>query len=158
MRLNQNSHFKHYLVTLKVSVSILFSSQLMAKEPLEKLGFRDLMDPPPSQTEENTKPWAAAPQLPFPKGWCFSERCSNEVFIKAKCEFEKNGCKDKSGGLQEDFVILLITRVHNIKCVIYGAAVWYISKPLIMKLNYVEINILSTPGSYSVNSELIKSM
>lgn len=34
----------------------VFSSQLMAKEPLEKLGFRDLMDPPPSKEDSNTKP------------------------------------------------------------------------------------------------------
>ncbi|XP_029977504.1 cytochrome c oxidase assembly protein COX19 [Sphaeramia orbicularis] len=30
-------------------------NQLMAKEPLEKLGFKDLVDPPPSQTDQNTK-------------------------------------------------------------------------------------------------------
>lgn len=30
--------------------------QLMTKEPLEKLGFRDLMDPPPSQADKDAKP------------------------------------------------------------------------------------------------------
>ncbi|XP_045899169.1 cytochrome c oxidase assembly protein COX19 [Micropterus dolomieu] len=30
--------------------------QLMAKEPLEKLGFKDLMDPPPGQADRDTKP------------------------------------------------------------------------------------------------------
>ncbi|XP_041819183.1 cytochrome c oxidase assembly protein COX19 [Chelmon rostratus] len=30
--------------------------QLMTKEPLEKLGFRDLMDPPPSQDGGDAKP------------------------------------------------------------------------------------------------------
>ncbi|KAJ0060274.1 hypothetical protein NL108_007784 [Boleophthalmus pectinirostris] len=29
--------------------------QLMTKEPLEKLGFKDLMDPPSNPTEQNTK-------------------------------------------------------------------------------------------------------
>lgn len=37
-------------------IYILLSSQLMTKEPLEKLGFKDLMDPPSSQTEQDTKP------------------------------------------------------------------------------------------------------
>ncbi|XP_033988741.1 cytochrome c oxidase assembly protein COX19 [Trematomus bernacchii] len=31
-------------------------NQLMAKEPMEKLGFKDLIDPPPSQSEGDTKP------------------------------------------------------------------------------------------------------
>ncbi|KAF7204864.1 cytochrome c oxidase assembly protein COX19, partial [Nothobranchius furzeri] len=31
-------------------------NQLMAKEPLEKLGFRDLMDPPPSPEARGSKP------------------------------------------------------------------------------------------------------
>ncbi|XP_017295205.1 cytochrome c oxidase assembly protein COX19 [Kryptolebias marmoratus] len=30
--------------------------QLMAKEPLEKLGFKDLMDPPPSPENRGSKP------------------------------------------------------------------------------------------------------
>ncbi|XP_018541061.1 cytochrome c oxidase assembly protein COX19 [Lates calcarifer] len=30
--------------------------QLMAREPLEKLGFKDLMDPPPGQADRDTKP------------------------------------------------------------------------------------------------------
>ncbi|XP_068161980.1 cytochrome c oxidase assembly protein COX19 [Antennarius striatus] len=29
--------------------------QLMTQEPLEKLGFKDLMDPPPRPAEENAK-------------------------------------------------------------------------------------------------------
>ncbi|XP_037609995.1 cytochrome c oxidase assembly protein COX19 [Sebastes umbrosus] len=31
-------------------------NQLMAKEPLEKLGFKDMMDPPRSQADGDTKP------------------------------------------------------------------------------------------------------
>ncbi|XP_078134944.1 cytochrome c oxidase assembly protein COX19 [Sander vitreus] len=31
-------------------------NQLMAKEPLARLGFKDLMDPPPSQADRDTKP------------------------------------------------------------------------------------------------------
>lgn len=31
-------------------------SQLMTREPLEKLGFRDLVDPPPSNAEGEAKP------------------------------------------------------------------------------------------------------
>ncbi|TKS90143.1 Cytochrome c oxidase assembly protein COX19 [Collichthys lucidus] len=30
--------------------------QLMTKEPLAKLGFRDLMDPPPNQSDRDSKP------------------------------------------------------------------------------------------------------
>ncbi|XP_010764158.1 cytochrome c oxidase assembly protein COX19 [Notothenia coriiceps] len=31
-------------------------NQLMTKEPMEKLGFKDLIDPPPSQSDGDTKP------------------------------------------------------------------------------------------------------
>lgn len=40
---------------LILSFSVL-NSQLMAKEPLEKLGFKDIMDSPLSQAEKNDKP------------------------------------------------------------------------------------------------------
>lgn len=36
----------------------MFFSQLMARESLEKLGFKDLMDSPPSQADGDAKPWA----------------------------------------------------------------------------------------------------
>lgn len=42
-----------------IIVLVLFFvfSQLMTKEPLEKLGFKDLMDPPPSQAGKDNKAW-----------------------------------------------------------------------------------------------------
>lgn len=89
----------------QISISILFSSQLMAKEPLEKLGFKDLIDPPSSQAEKDTKPWPATPQLLFHKG-CFSELCvsntsSNEAFqsggVKMRRMAAKTECRSAGG-------------------------------------------------------------
>lgn len=35
---------------------IFYFSQLMTREPLEKLGFRDLVDPPPRNVDGEAKP------------------------------------------------------------------------------------------------------
>ena len=45
------------LTNLKLSNDLLLlcCSQLMAKEPLEKLGFRDLKETPPSQEDKEAK-------------------------------------------------------------------------------------------------------
>lgn len=43
----------------------IFFSQLMTREPLEKLGFQDLVDPPPGDAEGDAKPWA--------EGHCFKD-------------------------------------------------------------------------------------
>lgn len=39
----------------RVIPHLVSSSQLMAKEPMEKLGFKDLVDPPTSQTDGHAK-------------------------------------------------------------------------------------------------------
>lgn len=59
---SKNTHHKKRdlaCLTLFINhqLSCGFCSQLMTREPLEKLGFRDLMDPPPSQAEGDAKPW-----------------------------------------------------------------------------------------------------
>jgi len=46
----------------KFPCRLVFSSQLMAKEPLQKLGFKDLLDPPSSQEHTDAKHWRAGPQ------------------------------------------------------------------------------------------------
>lgn len=54
--------FSHWLALLDavsklISCILLCSySQLMTREPLEKLGFRDLVDPPPGSAEGEAKP------------------------------------------------------------------------------------------------------
>lgn len=52
-----------------LSFAFFFSSQLMTKEPLEKLGFKDLMDPPLRQADGDAKPWPATPPQVLFKGW-----------------------------------------------------------------------------------------
>lgn len=60
---------------------ILRRSQLMTKEPLEKLGFKDLSDPPPRQANEDCQHWhGTLPQCciyPNLCVWNVGQKCAN---------------------------------------------------------------------------------
>ncbi|KAM6898447.1 cytochrome c oxidase assembly protein COX19 [Lycodopsis pacificus] len=58
MKCLRNNNFDNSLCRLqsKDYLECRMDNQLMAKEPLTKLGFKDMMDPPPSQADTDPKP------------------------------------------------------------------------------------------------------
>lgn len=52
---NEMTRYKHDCSHHQCETILCYFSQLMAKEPLEKLGFKDLMDKP-SQKDKEAKP------------------------------------------------------------------------------------------------------